>query len=292
MNEAIQVSFVIDKLPPSWKDFKHTLKHNKEKLTLAELGSHLCIEESLRAHDNDKPKGNNVVGPQFYVIKLNESVSINSTIESSDGNFDENRLSSVLGPRQRSLINGTEDIDGLVVPEEATEEVVTQQPEPDLRKGNSNRTPKNFGPKFQLYLIEGTRDKVSDQHSYCFTIEDDPKTFDEAMKSQVLADLPPGCKPLGCKLIFKRKLKYHKIVDCYGINSQSNNSSDEVSTPMDTSEKSMPNNSQAVSQLEYSMVIGCLINTEDNSSTSSWVSYLVEVQSLGLPRSKLASPAQ
>ncbi|GJX55734.1 hypothetical protein Tco_0285631 [Tanacetum coccineum] len=64
MDEAIQISCIIDKLPPSWKDFKHTLKHKKEKLTLVELGSHLRIEESLRAQDSDKPKGNNVVGPQ------------------------------------------------------------------------------------------------------------------------------------------------------------------------------------------------------------------------------------
>ncbi|GKE56068.1 hypothetical protein Tco_1495253, partial [Tanacetum coccineum] len=32
-----------------------------------------------------------------------------------------------------------------------------------------------------------------------------------------------------------------------------------VSTPMDTSEKLMPNNGEAVSQLEYSRVIGCLV---------------------------------
>ncbi|GKD75338.1 zinc finger, CCHC-type containing protein [Tanacetum coccineum] len=32
-----------------------------------------------------------------------------------------------------------------------------------------------------------------------------------------------------------------------------------VSTPMDTSEKLMPNNGQTVSQLEYSKVIGCLM---------------------------------
>ncbi|GJR36220.1 zinc finger, CCHC-type containing protein [Tanacetum coccineum] len=78
-----------------------------------------------------------------------------------------------------------------------------------------------------------------------------------------------------------------------------------VSTPMDTSEKLMPNNDQAVSQLEYSRVISCLMyamiciridiafvvgklsrytsnhegytdaswisNTKDNSSTSGWV---------------------
>ncbi|GKF37129.1 hypothetical protein Tco_0113887 [Tanacetum coccineum] len=62
MDEAIQVSCIIDKLPP-WKDFKHTLKHKKEELTLIELGSHLRIEESLTMQDSDKPKGNNGVGP-------------------------------------------------------------------------------------------------------------------------------------------------------------------------------------------------------------------------------------
>ncbi|GKD65321.1 hypothetical protein Tco_1307429 [Tanacetum coccineum] len=49
MNESIKVSCIIDKLPPSWNDFKHTLKHLKVELTLIELGSHLCIEESLSA---------------------------------------------------------------------------------------------------------------------------------------------------------------------------------------------------------------------------------------------------
>nr|GEW57574.1 zinc finger, CCHC-type [Tanacetum cinerariifolium] len=62
----------------------------------------------------------------------------------------------------------------------------------------------------------GTRDEVSDQHSYCFNVKDVPKTFDEAIKSKdvafwkeaindemdfimgnntwVLADLPPDVK--------------------------------------------------------------------------------------------------
>nr|GEV30371.1 zinc finger, CCHC-type [Tanacetum cinerariifolium] len=79
------------------------------------------------------------------------------------------------------------------------------------------------------------RDGVSDRHSYCFNVENDPKTFDEAIKSQyvtfwkeeindemdsimgnntsVLADLPPGCKPIGCKWIFKRKLKVNETIE-------------------------------------------------------------------------------
>ncbi|GJY49680.1 zinc finger, CCHC-type containing protein [Tanacetum coccineum] len=118
---------------------------------------------------------------RFYVIEPNKSVLINSIIESRDAIFNKNRFSSV--PRLSLKIpNRTEDISGSVVPGEVTEKVV-QQPKPKLRKSKKNRTPKNFVPKFQLYLIEGTRGEVSDQHSYCFNVEDDPKTFDEAMKS-------------------------------------------------------------------------------------------------------------
>nr|GEV84836.1 zinc finger, CCHC-type [Tanacetum cinerariifolium] len=84
-------------------------------------------------------------------------------------------------------------------------------------------------------ILNGTRDVVSNQHSYCFNVEDDPKTFDEAMKSQnvtfwkkaindvmdsimgnntwVLADLPSGCKPFGCKWTFKIKLKVDETIE-------------------------------------------------------------------------------
>ncbi|GJS60677.1 hypothetical protein Tco_0655461 [Tanacetum coccineum] len=62
MDEVIQVSCVIDKRSPSRKDFKHTLKHKKEELTLVELSSHVHIEESPRAYNSDKPKSKNVVG--------------------------------------------------------------------------------------------------------------------------------------------------------------------------------------------------------------------------------------
>ncbi|KAH9617910.1 hypothetical protein KSS87_022891 [Heliosperma pusillum] len=55
MNENMSVSSIIEKLPPSWKFFKHELKHKKETMTLAQLGRSFQVEEGLRAEENDKP---------------------------------------------------------------------------------------------------------------------------------------------------------------------------------------------------------------------------------------------
>ncbi|GKA08482.1 zinc finger, CCHC-type containing protein [Tanacetum coccineum] len=100
---------------------------------------------------------------------------------------------------------------------------------PEPRRSNKALVAKSYGSDFQLYLVKGLRDEIASQYSYCYSIEEDPKTFDEAMKSRdvafwkeavddeigsimenntwILSDLPPGCKPLGCKWIFKRKMK-------------------------------------------------------------------------------------
>ncbi|GJX26544.1 zinc finger, CCHC-type containing protein, partial [Tanacetum coccineum] len=56
----------------------YTLKHLKEELTFVELGTHLRIKESLKAQDNDKPKGNNVAGPSVVnMVEHNNSSRYN-----------------------------------------------------------------------------------------------------------------------------------------------------------------------------------------------------------------------
>ncbi|GJX62480.1 zinc finger, CCHC-type containing protein [Tanacetum coccineum] len=103
----------------------------------------------------------------------------------------------------RSLVNGTEDSGGSVVPEKVTDEGV-QQHEPELRKSKS------------------TRDEVSDQHSYCFNVEDDPKTFDKAMKSQntsrLQMDLQRKLKVDGTIEKFRARLVIQGFKQKSGIN--------------------------------------------------------------------------
>ena len=73
MDECFAVSSVIDKLPPSWKDFKHTLKHQKEELSLVQLGAHFRIEESLRVQESDKGNVKADVGqPSVHMVESNK----------------------------------------------------------------------------------------------------------------------------------------------------------------------------------------------------------------------------
>nr|GEX26775.1 zinc finger, CCHC-type [Tanacetum cinerariifolium] len=105
---------------------------------------------------------------RFYVIEPNDSVAINSIIESRDAIFNEQSFSSVPRSSQRSLVKGTEDSGGSVVSERVTDEI--------------------------------------DVAIWKEAINDD-MDFIMGNNTWVLTDLPPGCKPLGCKWIFKRKLK-------------------------------------------------------------------------------------
>ncbi|GKC45664.1 hypothetical protein Tco_1063386 [Tanacetum coccineum] len=179
MDEAIQISCIIDKLYRSWKLLLSwavicALRSPSGRRIVTSKGKHCCwlhLMDSGAVVRLPDPKLKTLgergiecifVGYaehskafRFYVIEPNDSVSINSIIESRDAIFDENRFSSV--------------------------------PRPSLRISNRTETLVVQWPEFQLYLIEGTRDAVSNQQSYCFNVEDDPKTFDEAMKFQDVA---------------------------------------------------------------------------------------------------------
>nr|GEW34189.1 hypothetical protein [Tanacetum cinerariifolium] len=52
------------------------------------------------------------------------------------------------------------------------------------RKGKIVRKAKSYGSDFLLYLVEGSRDQVRSQYSYCYSIEEDPRTYNEAMQSR------------------------------------------------------------------------------------------------------------
>nr|GEX27990.1 zinc finger, CCHC-type [Tanacetum cinerariifolium] len=110
---------------------------------------------------------------RFYVIEPNDSLVINSIIESRYDIFNKHRFLSVPRPSQTSLVKGTEDSGGSVVPKKVIEEDVA----------------------FWKEAINDEMDSIMGNNTW------------------VLADLPPCCKPLGYKWIFKRKLKVDETVE-------------------------------------------------------------------------------
>nr|GEY55295.1 zinc finger, CCHC-type [Tanacetum cinerariifolium] len=118
---------------------------------------------------------------RFYVIEPNDYVSVNSIIESIDAILNEERFTSI--PRPRGMIQpssskitedeveGADDVPGPSVP----------------RKSTRTRKTTSFGSDFQLYLVEGTRDKTVSLREYCYIIEEDPRTLSEAMASRDVA---------------------------------------------------------------------------------------------------------
>nr|KAJ0209305.1 hypothetical protein LSAT_V11C400216660 [Lactuca sativa] len=168
---------------------------------------------------------------RFYVLESNDYVFVNIVIESRDAIFDEERFTSIPRPRdiiQQSFSKNTT---------QAGDDSGGTSYVPKFRKSTRARKDKYFGSDFQLYLVEGTRNETISQHQYCFNIEEDPKTFSEAMASRdvhfwkeaihdeidsimhkntwILVDLPPGFKELGCKWILKIKMKVDGTIDKY-----------------------------------------------------------------------------
>ncbi|XP_062014673.1 uncharacterized protein LOC133731277 [Rosa rugosa] len=67
MTEALQVSCVIEILPPSWKEFKNYLKHKRKEMDLEDLSARLRVEEDNRIAN--KKNGINSMAANAHVVE-------------------------------------------------------------------------------------------------------------------------------------------------------------------------------------------------------------------------------
>jgi len=147
-------------------------------------------------------------------------------IESRDAIFYENNFTTI--PKSTNL--------NVVVPivREDNKRNANEEP-PELRRSKRARKRKTFGLDFIMHLVEGTRYSHINQTAITQSIEFDPLTYEEAIKSSDFAfwkevideemssimnnktwkliDLPLGSRPIGCKWIFKKKMKVDGNLD-------------------------------------------------------------------------------
>ncbi|KAL0311523.1 UNVERIFIED_CONTAM: hypothetical protein Sangu_2447000 [Sesamum angustifolium] len=259
MDEAIFV-LSVDKLPPSWKDFKHTLKYQKEELALVQLGSHLHIEESLRAQENDKPKGKDVVGSSSVnmvehrrATKTNDKKGKRKVHDNKhDGSNKKTKLTcwkcgkSSHFKRDCRVGKGGNHFKNTNGASGSGEGSKDHNPNKEFTYGKTislsnvlyvSKLHKNLvsGPVFNKCGFRQVLEMRFQLYIHIALMLRMIQKFDEAMKSQdvafwkeaindemdsiignnawVLADLPPGCKALGCKWIFKKKMKVDGTIE-------------------------------------------------------------------------------
>ncbi|GKE51760.1 zinc finger, CCHC-type containing protein [Tanacetum coccineum] len=152
---------------------------NPKRKTLGEKGID-CIFVGYAKHSK---------AYRFCDIEPNDSVSINSIIESRDAMFVENRFSSM--PRPKDIIPNLDESQR----DDHTDDVLSGilEPRKDLR----------------------TYNEAMQSREAAFWKEAIHAEIGSIMKNDtwVLSDLPLGCKPLGYKWIFKRKMKVDGTID-------------------------------------------------------------------------------
>ena len=140
---------------------------------------------------------------RFLVYKSEvHDIHVNTILESIDAKFFEDVFPHKESPMS-AMYKRTRD-------EQSTPKVQEQHTEP--RKGSRIKKPKNFGPDFISFMTIGEPQTYKEAMT-----SPEALSWKEVINSEVesilqnhtweLVDIPPGSKPIGCKWIFKRKLK-------------------------------------------------------------------------------------
>ena len=148
---------------------------------------------------------------RFLVYKSEvHDIHVNTILESIDAEFFEDVFPYKESPMS-AMYKRTCD-------EQSTSKVQEQHKEP--RKGSRIKKPKNFGPDFISFMTIGEPQTYKEAMT-----SPEALSWKEAINSDVesilqnhtweLVDIPPESKPIGCKWIFKRKLKADGSVDKY-----------------------------------------------------------------------------
>ncbi|KAJ9557464.1 hypothetical protein OSB04_012078 [Centaurea solstitialis] len=143
----------------------------------------------------------------------NPEIHKNTIMESRNASYFENVFPCLNKEEQVSSSKGKE-----VVRED--EQTISEEDEEQPRRSKRARVEKSFGPDFLTYMVE------SEPKTYREVVtSSEGLQWKEAIKSEIysilqnhtweLVDLPPGCKPLNYRWIFKKKMKADGTIDKY-----------------------------------------------------------------------------
>jgi hypothetical protein len=173
---------------------------------------------------------NNSYTYRFFVIKSNiSSIDVNIIVELRDAISFEDVFPMKTGLPQNMISDDLATTSGSTpgqvkrmfnVGASSSHSKPNQIEESELRKGKRPKIAKDLGSDFITYQIKGDPPTYHDAMASC-----EAKHWKDAVKNEMdsiisngtweLVDLPPGCSTIGCKWVFKRKLRPDKSIKKY-----------------------------------------------------------------------------
>jgi hypothetical protein len=164
------------------------------------------------------------VGYRFLIINSGvPNIAVGTIMESRDAIFFENEFSMKNTP-------STSSHDSIFLPKtpkpviHTDVEIHDEIPEEDnnivTRKSKRRRVAKSFGGDYIIYLVDDTPTAIAEAYSSL-----DADLWKEAIQSEMdsimsngtweVVDRPFGCKPVGCKWVFRKKLRPDDTIEKY-----------------------------------------------------------------------------
>nr|CAE05066.1 OSJNBa0094P09.5 [Oryza sativa Japonica Group]CAE05129.1 OSJNBa0079F16.21 [Oryza sativa Japonica Group] len=157
---------------------------------------------------------------RFLIVKSEvPDMYVGTIMESRDAIFFESFFP--MKDTHSSSSQPSEIIPSSITPPEQTEythEHVTEEDDSEApRRSKRQRTVKSFGDDFTVYLVDDTPKSISEAYA-----SPDADYWKEAVRSEmdsIIAngtwEVTSGCKPMGCKWVFKKKLRPDGTIEKY-----------------------------------------------------------------------------
>lgn len=166
---------------------------------------------------------NHSIAYRFLIVKTEvPDMHVGTIMESRDATFFENIFP--MKDTHNTTSQPSEIIPSSITPPEPlehTHELVNEEDDSGApRRSKRQRITKSFGDDFTVYLVDDTPKSILEAYA-----SPDADYWKEAVRSEMdsiitnatweLTDRPYGCKPVGCKWVFKKKLRPDGTIEKY-----------------------------------------------------------------------------
>ena len=228
---------VLNRVPTKNKEITPFEEWEKRRLNLSYLRTWGCLAKVNVPINKKRKLGPKTVdciflgyafhsiGYRFLIIKSEvPDMYVDTIMESRDATFFENEFPMKNTPSETSHETIIPHEHELSIPTDHAEDFHVHIPEEDdtivTRKSKRQRVAKSFGDDYLVYLVEDIPTTIREAYS-----SPDADLWKEAVRSEMdsimsngtweVVDRPYGCQPIGCKWIFKKKLRPDGTIERY-----------------------------------------------------------------------------